>query len=327
MLEFQNSDALRSLDAQQRLDWQRGYQVIDPAGGSNLATTGTGAYEVDVAAGDVNSGGSTVTCTAATVDLSTEVGSTPQMAVVYRDAAGDAQYSVGAAAARDPDGEDVRATFEPVAPSLYNVNGAAVAEVLLDQSVGDVTASELRDRRVPAELVVDTITASKLGGDLDAGGNSVTNAGSIETEELFTAPAGVRLTKTSAQSIPNDSVTELTWEAADERNASSDAFADLANDGITIPNDEYSVARVSCSISTAGTIPWELMDFRLNSAGFSGGPTFVPRGNLSLDSMFLVSDWVNVSSGDTFTVRFWHSEGTSQAINATNATWFAVEAY
>jgi hypothetical protein len=159
MLDYQNADALRSLDAQQRLDWQRGYQVIDPGGGSNTPTVGSGNYEVDVASGDINFGGSTVSCTAQTADLSTAVAADPQIAVVYRDAAGDVQFETGPAQARDPDGEAVRATFEPAAPTLYDINGVAIAEVLLDQSVGDVTASELRDRRVPGELAVGDFTA------------------------------------------------------------------------------------------------------------------------------------------------------------------------
>jgi hypothetical protein len=161
MLDFQNEDAIRSLDEQQRLDWQRGYQVVDPAGGSNLVTPGGNAYELDVAAGDVNVGGTTVSATQQTLDLSADVEATPKAAVVYRDTNGDAQYQTGPTAARDPSGQDVRNTFLPIPPTLFNVNGTVLAEVLLDDSVGDVTSSELRDRRIPAELKLNSLSTEE----------------------------------------------------------------------------------------------------------------------------------------------------------------------
>lgn len=166
-LTYEINDAARSLDQQQALDWQRGWQVVDPGGGSNLVTAGSGDFEYDAASGDINAGGSIVTCSQETVDFATDIDANDdQMAVIYRDSSGTLQKSVGSTGTRDPSGEDPRSTHTPAPPTLHNTNAVVLAEVLLPAGASSVGASELRDRRLAASLDVDTLLAATA--DVDA---------------------------------------------------------------------------------------------------------------------------------------------------------------
>lgn len=163
-LDFRNNDAFRSLDRQQLLDWLRGWQVVDPDGGSNLVTEGSGDFEYDVASGDVNLGGSVETATQQSVDFTGDVdASADKLAVIYRDANGDAATAVSDGGTREPAADDVRSTHAPPPPSLHDVDGTVLAEVLIPSGASGIGSEELRDRRLPATLTVaDAVSLSTL---------------------------------------------------------------------------------------------------------------------------------------------------------------------
>lgn len=217
-LDYRNNDAARSLDEQQLLDWIRGWQVVDPAGGSNAVSSGTGDFEYDIASGDINAGGTIVSATAQTVDFSADVdASDDKLALIYRDGNGDAQTAVGPAGTRDPAGEDVRSTHTPPAPTLYNTDGVVLAEVLLPAGASSIGGAETRDRRLSAELIaasaalntatvnstptnpddvtrksdLDSLTLEDvrsvnnvLAGAIDADGNDLQNVGAVDIASL-----------------------------------------------------------------------------------------------------------------------------------------------
>lgn len=162
-LDFRNQDAIRSLDAQQEIDWKRGWQVIDTASGSNLVSEGSGSHEVDVASGDINAGGSTVTCSSATLDLAGDVDPDQAvMVIVYRDASGNAQTDVSSAETRAPSGASVRGAYDPTPNTLYNTDAVVLAEVLLEADANAVASEHIRDRRMPASLDVDSVNSQSV---------------------------------------------------------------------------------------------------------------------------------------------------------------------
>jgi hypothetical protein len=154
------------LDQQQRLDYQRGYQVVNAASGSNLVTTGNGDYEVDIAAGEVHLGGSFVSAAQQTIDLSGQVDADDaRFALIYRDTNGDAQFDSGSLASRAPSGVDTEQTYQPPAPTLAGTDGTVLALVLLRAGASAVLADDITDRRLPASLSVETVDARTVQAD------------------------------------------------------------------------------------------------------------------------------------------------------------------
>jgi len=191
---------------------------------------------------------------------------------------------------------------------------------------GGVTAKELIQEAQAAASTTDSdgnVGTPQNPVDIFADGIS---SSSLNTDELMTVPAGVRLTKDSSQTVTSGATTEVTWESASERNSEANAFADLANNAITIPNDQYRVARVGWALRT-DTHAWDFVVPRLNGSNFTGRGFFYPSGNYALQSNSVWSDWVAISSGDSFTLDFNQATGSDQNINNDEGTWFSVEVY
>jgi hypothetical protein len=168
MLGYDNNDGAQALDQQQELDFRRGWQVVDAAGGSNVVTTGTGSFDVDIASGDINTPTGTVTCSSATLDLSALVDpDLPRIVLVYRDASGTAQTLAGTPAPKDPSGETTpAAVFQPAPDSFVATDGVVCASVLLEAGASEVTATQIRDRRLPAEINVESGTFGSLNSEV-----------------------------------------------------------------------------------------------------------------------------------------------------------------
>jgi len=164
VLGYNNDDGAQALDQQQEIDYRRGWQVVDAASGSNLVTDGTGSYEVDVAAGDINTPTGTVTCSAATLDLQSLVDpDLPRIVIVYRDASGTAQTLAGTPAAKQPTGETAPGPIYQPAPDAFSTtDGVVLATVLLEAAASGVEGAQIRDRRMPASLNVDSAEVGSL---------------------------------------------------------------------------------------------------------------------------------------------------------------------
>lgn len=179
VLDYQINDAARSLDQQQLLKWLNGWQVVDPGGGSNEVTAGSGDFEYDAASGDVNAGGTIVACSQETADFANDVDSAEdQIAVLYRDANGALQKSIGSLGTREPSGDDVRSTHTPAPPTLAGTDAVILAEVLLPSGAGSIGSDELRDRRLGAELPVELLTATR-GGVRELSSDAQVNYGDL----------------------------------------------------------------------------------------------------------------------------------------------------
>lgn len=205
---------------------------------------------------------------------------------------------------------------------------AGLTALGVDPATAQSAAGQVGTQSSPEDVFAYNLDVQgTLQRDLDAGGQAIENAGSVSTDELNTVPAGVRLTQDTNQTVPTGTVTELKWDSATERNPNAPSFADLANNAITIPSDEYSIARVSVRIRTINPVPIESITPRFNGAFKIGMAGAVYEGNLTTTSVeTIVSDWVDVSSGDSFTVNFEHSSGSDEEINS-GISWFSLEAY
>jgi len=180
--DYQIGDGGHALDQQQQLDWLRGYQVVNAASGSNLLTAGTGDFDVDAASGDINFGGSTISCSAQTVDLSGIVDpDNPRKVTVYRDLNGDLAYSAGVAEPAQDTGESRRDAYRPAPPPLETTDAVVLGTVWVAAGATSIVDADIRDRRLPAEANVETLTAdsgtvdSLSGTDLQYGSGKFTN--------------------------------------------------------------------------------------------------------------------------------------------------------
>ena len=156
-------DGAHALDPQHLLDYTRGWQVIDAAGGGNLVDdNGTTDTAIRAAAGDINAGGDTVTCAQETVDLAADVDpDDPRKVTVYRTPAGALETAAGTPTAAQPSGATRRQAGEPAPPTLSGTDGVILASVWLAADTASVTNADIRDRRLAAELPLEALTADR----------------------------------------------------------------------------------------------------------------------------------------------------------------------
>lgn len=186
MLDYQPNDGAQALDQQQQLDWQRGYQVINADSGSNLVSApSSGGLAVDVAGGDILAGGSTVSCSPVTdLALPAADADQPRTDVIYRDAVGDVQVKRGVPGDISPGGVQARGR-DAAAPSPYpmhDIDGVVLATVWVADGAASITSADIRDRRLPATLSVDQITASSVVADTMDANTVSTEKTSIGTQ-------------------------------------------------------------------------------------------------------------------------------------------------
>jgi len=148
---------------------------------------------------------------------------------------------------------------------------------------------------------------------------------SVNTDELFSAPAGVRLQSSTQQTLGNNTVEQLTWDQASEYNTEADDFADLANDRIVIPNSEYSYARLKVSLRFLSSIKVNFVDTQKNGGLYDGRAFYQPQQ--AFKSVFLTSSWVPISQGDAFISRVRQESGADEDTHPESGdTWFSLEA-
>lgn len=236
-LDYKNNDAQRSLDKQQILDWQRGWQVINPSNGDLLVTAGAGNFDYDIADGDVNAGGTTVSVSGESVDFTNDIDANDdQIAVIYIDSSGNAQKEIGPKGTRDPSGDDIRSTHTPAAPSMHSTNGVVLAEVLLPAGASSIGSTELRDRRLPAELILDTLTTDVA--DI----NKMAAVASLGTD----------------QTIGTGSVTQVNLDSQELEDNSDTVEVDTANNKLIIKRSGLYL--IKASLTFQGSANWSLGD-------------------------------------------------------------------
>lgn len=180
-------DGAHGVDQQIQLDWARGYQVVDAAGGSNLVSDGgTANLTIEAAAGDINVGGSTVTCAQETVDLSGVVDpDDPRKVTVYRDASGTLNYEAGVAEPAQPSGAVRRDAYRPAPPTLSGTDAVILATVWVGAGATSIGSADIRDRRMPADLSVASLDSGSVSAEEATTSTSYTDpSGTQHTGEL-----------------------------------------------------------------------------------------------------------------------------------------------
>lgn len=193
--DYQIGDGAHALDQQQWLDWHRGYQVVNAAGGSNLLTAGSADFDVDAASGDINFGGTTVSCAAETINLSGVVDpDNPRKVTVYRDGSGTLQYEAGVAEPAQDTGETRRDAYRPAPPPLETTDAVVLGTVWVSAGATSIVSNDIRDRRLPAEANVETVTADT--GSVDSISGTDLQYESVTTDEsnntVFAQPGEVQ---------------------------------------------------------------------------------------------------------------------------------------
>jgi hypothetical protein len=174
------------------------------------------------------------------------------------------------------------------------------------------------------DIVDDGTTVYDASTDTVGDGSTSADHQSIDTDELFTTPSGVLLTKTSNQSIPNSSQTTVTWDQSDEYNSDAPNFADLGNNAVTIPNGDYSRAKVTFGFGFGSQATVDFIVSLLNGSNFQGQAE-LQSVDISHDR--IVSAWISVSNGDSFTIDLLHSTGGAIDVLSGNATFLEVVAF
>lgn len=175
MLNIENGQGATALDQTQWIDQRQGYAVI-PSSGSlgtqcevsiNTGTLGTGNNALSVASGSVLFDGGSVSVSAQNVDV--DAGdSNPRKDVVYVDSGGNAQVRKGAPATVPADAPgDKFQTWHPAPYDMHDVESVVLAVVWVGATASSVTASDLRDRRLPADGKFSAVTADSLTDGTD----------------------------------------------------------------------------------------------------------------------------------------------------------------
>jgi len=254
-LGYNNNDGANALDQQQELDFFRGWSVVDAAGGSNLVTAGTGSYDVDVAAGDIHTPSGSVSASAATLDLQSLVDpDLPRIVIVYRDSSGTAQSLAGTPAPKDDAGKTTPAElFQPAPESFVATDGVVCATVLLEAGASEVTAVQIRDRRLPSEVRAESGVFESLST------NSI-DSNSVNTEVLGTGRSWTDVTASRA------------YNATETNNTDSEIIVTVVTE-ITADNTNIAV-----SLSVAGNVV-DRVKLTQDSSTYQSVSAVVPAGS------------------------------------------------
>lgn len=293
-------DGAHGVDQQIQLDWARGYQVVDAAGGSNLVGDGgTADLTIHAAAGDINAGGTTVTCAQETVDLSGIVDpDNPRKVTVYRDATGTLNYEAGVAEPAQPSGAVRRDAYRPAPPTLSGTDAVILATVWVGAGASSIASGDIRDRRMPAE-----INGTTLGGNVDAQGNDITGVGSFSTEEASIAGRPYR--SSSDTSIYID---EQNGSDSNGGTSTNDAFATWSRAEKEIP---YFIHHLY-TIRIVGDLNEEINLQNRNVQKGAGGPGIIIRGHTETPSNHQVPN-VKIN-GCTGRIDIRHLQNTSDSM-------------
>jgi len=165
-LQFSRGDGFSPLDAQAYRDRLDGMAVV-----SGLAVSAGSGLSVAVASGTATVGESSGSVDTVSNGLTTNVSLTsadsndPRKDTIYIDSNGNVTAETGTARPAKPSGETQFSTYQPEPPFPSPDARAILAEVWVGAGSTDVTSSDIRDRRAPADIVGDTMTARTVATD------------------------------------------------------------------------------------------------------------------------------------------------------------------
>ena len=180
-----------------------------------------------------------------------------------------------------------------------------------DPDGGDfIVARDLDGQRM---LLKFDFTANEwqYAGDVDMGGGDINSVGTarvdaLEAEQLLTEFDGAELRTSNSFEIADDTLTDIEFETVER---DKNGFADLVNNQIVIPSNDYSLAFVSfeLDVESAG-MDLELCRLLKNGDEINGG---LFRTNNPRD--FRAQSWsvfgIEVSENDAISVDLRHLSG------------------
>jgi hypothetical protein len=128
------------------------------------------------------------------------------------------------------------------------------------------------------------------------------DADSVNTDELKTPLTGARLIKGSDQSINAGVRSEIQFGNAVNFNPNGPDFADIGNNAVKIPNDDYSQAKINFGIRLDAKYNISSVQPLVNGGLVEGlGRVFKDDQNSQMDTYAFGP--IGISSGDSITIE------------------------
>lgn len=237
-LLYEIGDGFSALDAESKRDRLDGYAVE-----SGLGVTVKSGLTVTVASGTATVGSSSGSVDTATLGSNTDItldsanSSDPRKDTIYLDTGGTVQKETGTAEPYAPSGNTLFETFEPE-PPFPSTEGVILAEVVVPAGASSINTSDhVRDRRAPAQMVADSLTAQSVDtDDLDIGGTDLFATSDFVSFKTFPQQRGDwSTTSTSYTSDHAYMIIRLQWDKLPAAVDSVQTFGQL--DGSSEPTD------------------------------------------------------------------------------------------
>jgi len=291
-LNFEIGQAYHALGAQAARERLDGYAVVsglEPTDGTGLA--------IDVAAGEALVGGTSVTFAGGSVSLNSADPSDPRKDTIWIDDTGTLGATAGTPnAGIDGEGNSAeRFTTVQPEPPLPTGEKTILAEVWVPAGATSLASADVRDRRQPADIVGNDVTAQTLSG---ASGTQVYDDATQTVGDGTTSADHESVSTESATVGGSDSFVEL---ASEDLSGSSTtlSWSNLYRETRIILNrietSETSVLRLS-GLSNAN---WRLIDGTEQS-----GQTSIKLADTRPFSIGRVSGRVDVYQSPTNRSRF-----------------------
>ena len=181
-------------------------------------------------------------------------------------------------------GDVVAETGDYAATQISNFS----SEVLTSISCSTIAPSEITD------LWNGTVVTSDVN-------NTNTTTETLDADAIRTNITGATISPSEGQTVPDDTLTEIEFSEATERNPDVDTFADLDNNALVIPSGDYSFARLSFGLRASTDVEFDIM--LLSEVPNNAGERTEFAGNL-WRTYVQKTDWFPVSQGDSFSSQF-----------------------
>lgn len=197
---------------------------------------------------------------------------------------------------------------------FLGIQGALVSKRALSGSIhafGNVVFGYSLGNGVPLPVIEQDSDLTVLSTGLTQGGKE---GGAV----YGTSRVGTLFSKTAVQSIPDATLTTVTWEAVayDELSA-----ADLLNNKVVVPNG-VKKAKASCGIQwDNNSTGRRLLEILINNISVANEEKAAQNNS----GMRVETPWSSVNPGDEYTVRVLQNSGASLDILSNTKVWLNVE--
>lgn len=303
-----NNEAYQAIQEKVQTNKHNGYAVISPG-----ATLATGSYAVTVDSGTLDAadtlsvgaandevlfnGGvqSLSGATSIQIDSVSESNGNEQYRydTIWADSSGEVQITKGTVVeVANVESQNNLTRFERFKgtipfPSTYP--SVVIAVVVVSSDDASIGTENLRDYRIPADTTANEVDSQ-----------------SVVTDDLRTKPDVSVISFSTNQSIPNDTITAVTFDKTLRDTAGA---ADLSNDQITIPSG-YNEAQLTIHtawvsnptdqfISLEGSVTYPYSDIYRSAPEANNNPSWGPQ----------TWPWMDVAAGETISFNIRQQSG------------------